>query len=971
MENAAVAHRETSKGALSFASECETSAGVLLAVRVRISRIDHPKQGDVIVIEFDADEAAGVSMPFNIRFAGGYLAYGKLHLKREAGTESAVAVLRAEVTQGAEDAAGKTSHVELARFAVNRPQPSPEPEPGSGPEPEPKPPRPTPEPIRPHALDSALFPYLYIRQWPLISAAQKQLRFLTYVVPQNVPAQSFYAQFSACSNRIEMDSLALGFIHGVTPYENQFVTQADLCTGTYAQLSRLKETVLTSDYDPYTVSTWISANMASGGSLPPAYGADVERLWESYFALVVAPWSEPGLLPHLCGSLVMSHLLDYVYAPPPGTPPLTSAALHALMQASITLPEGFFAPPPINDPPVQASPSAKDLPQSVGGWIEPCSIGDLQMVRQRLLRYVPGEIAAIENLMRGERKDISRRRTRRQLDVSLAQTLDEQVSDDSAVDTRDDLHAETIRTIAEKTTNKTYTNLTTSYGPPTLAIVNGGPVTTTVQQGPNSDDETRFAREVLNKTVNRISRSVGNLRGSSVMHETAETITSTIDNSAGAGSRIYVLRWVNKVYEARVVNYGRRLMVEFVLSAPAAAYFREVTPGERVAFGPPRSLEEQGIDSFKRITPENYARLAAEYRSTAISPPPEARRDVSALLGEGESTLVAVPPGYQPQIATARALAAPGVTWPLVMVGIKTLESPYTPVVIPFGSGHSLVIAVGTAQTVASPQAEKPVVPVPVPVPVPDPAPALTPIPTPTPAPTPAPAPAPVRVNVIVKCVPTTSAMDEWRIKTYNALLEARQALCARGDGLDLPAARERSALAARRVERRALRRGCLDVLQRRCAELTGDLDPSAPTFAGGTLAGPGRVQFIDDLFEWDEMNIQFYRQEDGAHYPLAVDDDGEALSPLAAFQAADLARVLVPARPRKALSVLYLLSSGQLWQAGDDSVPVEAHDVATVNALKSSETAHDGAQCVGQPWEILVPTAMQVIDGVSLEGIL
>jgi hypothetical protein len=959
MGNAAAAHWETPEGALSFASEYESSAGVLFAVRVRISRIDHPKQGDVIVIAFDADEAAGAWMPFNIRFAGGYLAYGKLHLKREAGAEGEVAVLRVEVTQGAENAEGKTSHGELARFAVHRPQPSPGPEPGPGPRP--KPPKPTPEPIRPHALDSALFPYVYIRQWPLISAAQKQLRFLTYVVPPNLPAQSFYAQLSACSNRIDMDNLAQSFIHGVTPYENQLVTQADLCTGTYAQLSRLKETVLASDYDPCTVSTWISANMASGGSLPPAYGTDVERLWDSYFALVVAPWNEPGLLAHLCASLVMSHLLDYVYAPPPGMPPLTSSALYALMQASITLPEGFFAPPPINNPSVQASPSTKDLSPSVGGWIEPCSIGDLQMVRQRLLRHVPGEIAAIENLMRGERKDISRRRTRRQLDVSLSQTLDAQVLDESSVDSRDDLHAETIRTIAEKTTNKTYTNLTTSYGPPTLAIVNGGPVTTTVQQGPNSDDETRFAREVLNKTVNRINRSVGNLRSSSVMHETAETITSTIDNSAGASSRIYVLRWVNKVYEARVVNYGRRLMVEFVLTAPAAAYFREVTPVERVAFGPPRTLEEQGIDSFKRITPENYALLAAEYRSTAISPPPEARRDISALLGEGESTLLAVPPGYQPQIATARALAAPGVTWPLVMVGIKTLESPYMPVVIPFGAGNSLVIAVGTAQTVASPQAEKPVVSVPAPEPVPDPAPAPTPTPTPT----------PVRVNVIVKCVPTKSAMDEWRIKTYNALLDARQALCARGDGLDLPATRERSALAARQVERRALRRGCLDVLQRRCAELTGDLDPSVPTFAGGTLAGPGRVQFIDDMFEWDEMNIQFYRHEDGAHYPLAVDDDGAALSPLAAFQAADLARVLVPARPRTALAVLYLLSSGQLWQAGDDNVPVEAHDVATVNALKSDEALRDGAQCIGQPWEILVPTAMQVIDGVSLEGIL
>lgn len=969
MDNAALAHWETPEGALSFASEGESSAGVLVAVRVRISRTDHPKQADVVVITFDADAAAGVSMPFNIRFAGGYLAYGTLHLKREAGAKGDVAVLQVDVTQGAEDAQSQTCHGELARFAVNGPQPSPAPEPGPtpGPTPGPKPPQPTPEPIKPPVADSALFPYLYIRQWPFISAAQKQLRFLTYVAPQNPPAQSFYAAFSACANRIAMDNLALSFMHGVTPYENQFVTQADLCTGTYAQLARLKETVLASDYDPYTVSTWISTNLAPGGSLPPAYGADIERLWDSYFASVVAPWSDPGLLPHLCASLVMSHLLDYVYAPPPGTPPLTSAALHALMQASITLPEGFFAPPPISDPAVPAAPAAKDLAPGVGGWIEPCSIGDLHMVRQRLLRHVPGDIASIENLMRGERKDISRRRTRRQLEVSLAQTLDAQALDDSAVDSRDDLHAETIRTIAEKTTNKTYTNLTTSYGPPTLAIVNGGPVTTTVQQGPNSDDETRFAREVLNKTVNRISRSVGTLRSSSVMHETAETITSNIDNSAGASSHIYVLRWVNKVYEARVVNYGRRLMVEFVLTAPAAAYFREVTPAERVAFGPPRSLEEQGVDSFKRITPENYALLAAEYRSTAIGPPPEPRRDVSALLGEGESTLVAVPPGYQPQIATARALAAPGVTWPLVMVGIKTLESPYTPVVIPFGAGNNLVIAVGTAQTVASPQAEKPVVPTPAPAPAPAPA----PVADPTPAPAPPPASTPVRVNVIVKCVPTTSAMDEWRIKTYNALLDARQALCARGDGLDLPGARERSALAARRVERRALRRGCLDVLQRRCAALTGDLDPSVPTFAGGTLAGPGRVQFIDDLFEWDEMNIQFYRQEDGAHYPLAIDDDGAALSPLAAFQAADLARVLVPARPRTALAVLYLLASGQLWQAGADSVPVEAHDVATVNALKSDEAVHDNAQCVGQPWEILVPTALQVIDGVSLEGIL
>jgi hypothetical protein len=976
MENAAAVHWHTLDGALSFASECCSNAGVSFEVKVRISRTEHPNHCDVVIIQSDVvAESCVRSRHFNIRFPGGYLAHGKLHWKHEVGVGGEVVILWVDVKHGADGTQGQTSHGVLARFAVEgsqlfplpqspfTPEPEPEPEPESEPESEPEPARPPPVG---DGGDSALFPYLYIRQWPLVGADKKQLRFLSYVPQAIPPQQSFYAALAGCSSRAEMEKLAVSFIQGASPYESQFVTQTDLSAGTFALLARLKETVLASDYTAKTVSAWIAAHMAAGDSVPPGYGVDVERIWDSYFALIVVPWSMPALLPHMCGLLVASHLLAYVIAPPLGAPPINRAALRELVQASNILPDGFFAPPAENESPVPASPQVKEPPPAVSGWIEPCSIGDLQMVRQRLLRHVPGEIAAIENLMRGERKEISRRRMRRQLDVSLSQTLGAEELDDSSTNTRDDLHAETIRTIAEKTTNKSYTNLTTNYGPPTMATVNGGPVTTTVQQGPNTDDATRFAREVLRKTVSRISRSVGDMRGSSVMHETAETITSSIDNSNGVSNQVYVLRWVNKVYEAHVVNYGCRLMVEFVLTQPAAAYFRNVAPGERAAFGPPRSLEALGVDSFKKITPDNYASLAAEYRSTAISPPPEARRDVSALLAEGESTLVAVPPGYQPQIATARALAAPGVGWPLVMVGVNTLQSPYTPIVIPFGCGNSLVVAVGSAATVASPQSEKAVTNAS--------ALAITPAPTPTPAPTMEPAPDPVRVNVTIKCVPTTSTIDEWRIKTYNALLDAWQALCTSSVAVDIPqhTARKRSALAARRVERRELRRGCLELLQQRCTKLTGYLDPAVPTFAQGTLAGPGRVQFIDDMFEWDEMSVQFYRRDGGAHYPLAIDDDGTDAPPLAAFQAADLARVLVPARPRDALTLLYLLSSGQLWEGGHDTVPVDANDVAIVSALKSAdEAARTGSQCVGQPWEILVPTAMQIIDGAPLEAIL
>lgn len=939
MENAPIAPWETPEGALSFASEWESSAGVFWAVRVRIRRSGHTDQGDVVVVPFEGDggERAKPSH-FNIRFAGGYLAYGRLHWDYERVAGHEVSILRVEVTHGADGAQPQTAHGVLTRVAGDQPEPRPWP-PQPEPEPEPEPcPEPRPEPFRPiPAADTALFPYLYIRQWPFISAAQAQRRFVSYTPPPSTEAQGFYGDLCKCSSRAAMDKLALSFIHGTAPYTpSPCVTLEQLATGTYALLTRLKEVVLASDYDPQTVSTWVTAH------LPSNYGAAVATLWDSYFALVVVPWCRPELLPPVCSQLVMAHLASQVYAPPAGTPLLTRTALCELMQATITLPDGFFSPPANTSPPSAA-------PSVAGGWIEPCSIGDLQMVRQRLLRHVPGEIAAIENLMRGERKDISRRRVRRQVDVSLSQTLDAQALEDSAADARDDLHTETSRTIGEKTTNKTYNKLSTTYGPPTVATVNGGPVTTTVQRGPDSDDATRFAREVLNKTVNRISRNVDHLRGSSVLHETAETITSNIDNSAGASNQIYVLRWVNKLYEARVVNYGCRLMVEFVLVAPATAYFRDVAPDERALFGPPKTLEQQGIDSFKKITPENYAALGAEYRSTAINPPPQARRDVSVLLGEGESAVVAVPAGYQAQIATASAIAAPQASCPSIMVGVDTFAIPYKPMAIHFGCGDSLIIAVGRAQAAASVPAA-PVAPV-------------------TP---PAPAPEPMRVNITVKCVPTAHAMDEWRIKTYNALLDARQALCVDNAALETPVTRERSALAARRVERRELRRGCLALLQQRCANLTGYLDPGSPTFAEDSLAETGRVQFVDDMFEWDEMNIQFYRQDDGAHYPLALDDDGAGLSPLAAFQAADLARVLVPVRPRTALIVLYLLSSGQLWPAGCETVPIEAHEMAIANALKAAQgLAHEEMQCVGRPWEILVPTAMQVIDGVCLDGIL
>ena len=78
-----------------------------------------------------------------------------------------------------------------------------------------------------------------------------------------------------------------------------------------------------------------------------------------------------------------------------------------------------------------------------------------------------------------------------------------------AADERSNLQEESRKTVAEATETNQYNKFTSSYGPPTQATLDGS-WSKTVQPGatPGLDDTTRFARDILNKTVNRISRSV-------------------------------------------------------------------------------------------------------------------------------------------------------------------------------------------------------------------------------------------------------------------------------------------------------------------------------------------------------------------------------------------------------------------------------------------------------------------------------
>lgn len=828
--------------------------------------------------------------------------------------------------------------------------------PARGPLPPPGPPAPVPpapappeQPVEPLPVVGGaaeeLFPYVYVRQWPKVAAQDLLWGFIQYA-GSSPPASSFFDDLVAARNtgRAAAQALALRYVDGGAPYQGDFIGSVALVQGPVAGFAALAGQLLRPGADPVH---WRAQAVQHLCELLKAWGEDwsywsgsayaqaLDSIWQSYFALIVLLGYDPALLEDFVRTLMLAHAIEVALLPAVGNaqapvdtplPALTAQQLAALANATVVLPPQVFPLPP-------AAGAQQSPPPDPRGWIEPYAIGELQMVRQRLLRYQAGEIARIENVMRGERREVANRRTHRQVD-ELKQTSGEmQELRNDAADERSSLQEQARQAVAEATVTNQYSNFTTSYGPPTQATLDGS-WSQVLQPGatPGVEDAVRFARDVLNRTVNRISRSVSVLRASSTMSQTEESVCSVIDNTAGQRNLRAVLRWLDKVYEACVVNYGQRLMIEFMVWRPAAAYIAQ----EQALSGqdylrpiPPRRL---GITTFEDVQPRNYARLGALYGVTELRPPPLAQRFACATLRGGQEKLLAIPEGY---CATSATVSCAGAPVPVVVVGRQTF-APGGPVSAPMGGEDGTV-----------------------PVSVSDSAPAMSP-----------PSDAQALVNVEVACIPSQRAMDEWRICVYASLMQAydRQLAAYRGQSGGARLVQPRSPLASRQIEQRELKNACMRLLLDRMASLTGG-DAAASPPSAAQVDEPRYLQFFDQVLEWNEMAYSFHANlGPGDGIDVGTLAGGEDAS-FASFLQAQQARVLLPVQPRHVMAFLYFFSSGMLWIGSDRLAPADPGDVALINDLKHAALDRAAKRTVGPRWEVVVPTSMQVLDDTDTLG--
>jgi hypothetical protein len=613
---------------------------------------------------------------------------------------------------------------------------------------------------------------------------------------------------------------------------------------------------------------------------------------------------------------------------------------------------------------------------NVSGRIIP-GIGDLKVVKQTLLAYIPGEVAHIENVLKGEFKERNHRkldRTETSLLVSEEETRE--TGRDTQSTDRFELKRETEQTVKEDMSVKAGLTVTGTFGPVVTTASGDFAYSTSKQDSQKNSSD--FAREVVDRSVSKVQTKARTERTTKTLSEVEEINTHGVDNAGGAEHVIGIYRWVDKRYRAQVYNYGPRLMLEFVIPEPAAfhraaggrrpvkvhanpppPFVRRPDPGAvSLGTGPPPPLTAAAISET------NYQMYAAIYSAAGVTGPPPLYKYVSAALAKegiepGKGTGVTskdlvVPEGYSLQSFNAIA------SFIYVTYGKFALQvGPYA-----WGPFRDMVGGPDLDQAArAVPDGLQPA--------------AITPI-----------SAGPVSVSVAAYdvmsfavnvqgiCKRDDATFRAWQVQAFDKLSTAYQVLRTAYDQAVTQAEAAagfafegQNPASNRTTEKIELKKLCITMMTgQHYSQFDAVTDPPGlpeldidETFSEGPV-----IQFLEQAFDWAQMTYLFYpyfwgRKQNWVEVANLHDPD-----PLfQQFLTAGAARVLVPVPLAYQDAVLYMLQSKsphlsqKVWAGGGPPTIDSPHYRSIADEMRRQTDDLAGAKPDGDPWEFTLPTTL------------
>ncbi|MCL9804195.1 hypothetical protein NAT51_01570 [Flavobacterium amniphilum] len=601
-----------------------------------------------------------------------------------------------------------------------------------------------------------------------------------------------------------------------------------------------------------------------------------------------------------------------------------------------------------------------------GFGVKRTGIADYRKVEQEICCYVPGEVSHIENVMASEYKEKSTRRLRRSENTltTSSEKESEKLTDTTSTD-RFEMNQEVNSILSAQTSYGMHGQQNWSNQQAGISGSVGSEFAYNTSSEESDLQAVTHAKDISERVLDRVVQKIKEERVSKIIEEFEENSKHGFDNRKNANHVSGVYRWVDKIYRNKIVNYGKRLMYEFMIPQPASFHSQATTlkktdPGMEVLLKPvdPRTAKgEFELTNYKKVNADNsnywasalnveiesmpaeiiYAGKSIAIEKTGTTHESATKTDIikideryyakraKALVGGHEDT-----DGSQPH----------GIA---VLFGDKYISSS--------GRLRGILNPYQVYEDIANYRNEVPVS---------------------------------VyyynyhvgNVNISVECALTDEARNQWKSQTFNAIISAYEEKLAEYNAklAEQKAMVEQKVktnpLFFRQIENTVLRKNCIEYMLSHnklgyTSFLTGNsLQDIHALYDEKELEKyAAKVKFFEQAFEWNLMSYMFYpfywgeRKNWAELYNVSETDDPT----FRAFLQSGMARIIVTVRPGFEEAVNWYMATGQVWNGGQVPTMDDPMFLSIVEELRETEGE------VEETWESRVPTSLTIIQAGSI----
>ena len=603
------------------------------------------------------------------------------------------------------------------------------------------------------------------------------------------------------------------------------------------------------------------------------------------------------------------------------------------------------------------NPENNFIPSGFG--IKQIGIADYNKVEQSIHGYIEGEVAHVENVMAREYKEKSTRKLRRSevTETTSSETEKEQLTDTTSVD-RFEMQSEVAKVIANSKdfnagVNATYTGRKYSLSANASLATHNSKEESTRQAVTN-------AKEITERALDRIVTKVKEERVVKILEEFEENNTHGFDNRKGDKHVVGVYRWVDKVMKNQIINYGKRLMFEFMIPEPARLHklgMESLINQEKAASlskpEDPRTATINKLEDYSKINDATIKYWSSKYNfefETAHPPILWAGKSINMSNG-GSDNNIEIKEGYHLTYYKVKTLHRGGSSEGNAGFSVSS-DTDYTNNII--GTWEKTIsnkLYVGKVPVSAFfRKAEAGL------------------------------------VHFDLKFELNDSLKNKWQQETFNAIINAYEdALEKYNEALATEQTNGVQILGTnpgfyREIENTVLRKNCISYLV--------DSNPNAKRTFGKNFYKQNNsdivlnfsnakinqnaelddyasfVKFMEQAFEWEIMSYNFYPYYWGSrpNWLEMYQYDQTHDHIFKAFMQSGMARVIVTVRPGFEEAARYYMQTGQIWNGGEVPVIGDELFLSIVDELQKPE-----GEKVGKAWPTRIPTSMTILQAQSI----